>query len=202
MKKFETLTSWAAPYLQANVDTDQIFPAAHLKTVKREGLGRFAFEVNRYDKSGQPDSGFIFNQQPFDKAEIMIAGPNFGCGSSREHAVWALADMGIRAIISEQFADIFASNAPKNGMLLITLSRDEIAELMQHTKTRQVRIDLPNQTLEIEGDPFRISFEIDPFDKKCLLEGLDQVALTLEQNAEISAYEARWKKKTPWLFHD
>jgi len=150
----------------------------------------------------QLDSGFIFNQQPFDKAEIMIAGPNFGCGSSREHAVWALADMGIRAIISEQFADIFASNAPKNGMLLITLSRDEIAELMQHTKTRQMRIDLPSQTLEIEGDPLRISFEIDSFDKKCLLEGLDQVALTLEQNTEISAYEARWKKKTPWLFHD
>ena len=202
MKKFETLTSWAATLPQPNIDTDQIIPASHLKTVKREGLGRFAFEASRYDKKGEPNPDFIFNQPKFVKAEILISGPNFGCGSSREHAVWALADMGIRAIISEQFADIFASNAPKNGMLLITLSRDEIAELMQNTKTKQVRIDLPSQTLEIEGDPLRISFEIDPFDKKCLLEGLDQVALTVEQNAEISAYEARWKKKTPWLFYD
>jgi len=202
MKKFETLTSWAATLPQPNIDTDQIIPASHLKTVKREGLGRFAFEAARYDKKGEPNPDFIFNQPKFAKAEILISGPNFGCGSSREHAVWALADMGIRAIISEQFADIFATNAPKNGMLLITLSKDGIEELMRHAKTRQVRIDLPNQTVEIEGTPKKIPFEIDPFDKKCLLEGLDQIALTLEQNAEISAYEARWKKKTPWLFHD
>lgn len=202
MKKFESLTSWAATLPQPNIDTDQIIPASHLKTVKREGLGRFAFEASRYDKKGEPNPDFIFNQPKFAKAEILISGPNFGCGSSREHAVWALADIGIRVIISEQFADIFATNAPKNGMLLITLSRDEIEELMRHAKTRQVRIDLPNQTVEIEGGRLRISFEIDPFDKKCLLEGLDQIALTLEQNAEISAYEARRKKKTPWLFHD
>jgi len=202
MKKFETLTSWAATLPQPNIDTDQIIPASHLKTVKREGLGRFAFEASRYDKKGEPNPDFIFNQPKFVKAEILIAGSNFGCGSSREHAVWALADMGIRAIISEQFADIFATNAPKNGMLLITLSKDGIEELMRHAKTRQVKINLPNQTVEIEGTPKKILFEIDPFDKKCLLEGLDQIALTLEQNAEISAYEARWKKKTPWLFHD
>ena len=202
MRKFETLTSWAATLPQPNIDTDQIIPARHLKTVKRDGLGRFAFEAARYDKKGESNPDFIFNQSPFDKAEILIAGTNFGCGSSREHAVWALADLGIRAIISEQFADIFASNAPKNGMLLLTLGRDEIAELMQHAKSKRVRINLPSQIVEIEDMQVKIPFEIDPFDKKCLLKGLDQIALTLRQNAEISTYEARWEKKTPWLFHD
>jgi len=202
MKKFEILTSWAATLPQANIDTDQIIPAGHLKTVKREGLGRFAFEATRYDKKGQPNPDFIFNQPPFDKAKILIAGTNFGCGSSREHAVWALADMGIRAIISEQFADIFASNAHKNGMLLITFGKAEIAKLMKYAKTKQIAIDLSDQLVEIEGTQVKIPFEIDPFDKKCLLEGLDQISLTLFQENEISTYEARWKKKTPWLFHE
>jgi 3-isopropylmalate/(R)-2-methylmalate dehydratase small subunit len=202
MKKFETLTSWAATLPQPNIDTDQIFPGKYLKTVKRKGLGRVAFEATRYDIEGEPNRDFIFNQPPFDKAEILIAGANFGCGSSREHAVWALADLGIRAIISEQFADIFASNAPKNGMLLITLGRDKIAELVEHAKTKRVTIDLLNQVVKIEGTPEKIPFEIDPFDKKCLLEGLDQITLTLLQKTEISTYEARWKKKTPWLYHD
>ena len=202
MNKFKTLTSWAATLPDANIDTDQIFPGKYLKTVKRSGLGRVAFEAARYDENGGPNPDFIFNQPPFDKAQILIAGPNFGCGSSREHAVWVLVDLGIRAIISEQFADIFASNATKNGMLLITLGKPEIAKLMQHAKSQQVTINLRDQMVELDGTQEKIPFEIDPFDKKCLLEGLDQITLTLMQENEISTYEARWKNKTPWLFHD
>ena len=202
MKKFDTLKSWAATLPQPNIDTDQIYPGKYLKTVKRHGLGRFAFEATRLDKTGKPNPDFILNQAPFDEARILIVGPNFGCGSSREHAVWALEDLGIRAIISEQFADIFASNAPKNGMLLVTLSKDEIASLIDYAISKQITIDLPGQVIEIEDMAIKISFEIDPFEKKCLLEGLDQIALTLLQEAEISNYEMRWQKKTPWLYHD
>lgn len=202
MKKFDTLTSWAAVLPQANIDTDQIFPGKHLKTVKRDGLGRVAFEASRYNQKGDPNPDFILNQPPFDKARILIAGPNFGCGSSREHAVWTLVDLGIRAIISEQFADIFASNAHKNGMLLITLGKEEVSKLMEHAKSQRLTIDLSRQVVAMEGTPEEIRFEIDPFEKKCLVEGLDQVTLTLLQETKISTYEARWQKKTPWLYHD
>lgn len=202
MEKFKTLTSWAATLPGANIDTDQIFPGKYLKTVKRKGLGRVAFEALRYDEKGDPNPDFILNQPPFDKAEILVTGPNFGCGSSREHAVWTLFDMGIRAIISEQFADIFASNAPKNGLLLITLSKEEISKLMQYVKSQRLTIDLSRQVVALEGGAEEFPFEIDPFEKKCLAEGLDQISHTLLQETEISIYEARWKKKTPWLYHD
>lgn len=202
MKKFQTLSSWAATLPQANIDTDQIFPGKYLKTVKREGLGGVAFEASRFDEKGNPNPDFIFNQPPFDKAEILITGANFGCGSSREHAVWALYDMGIRVIISEQFADIFSSNAHKNGMLLVTLDKDEIAKLMEHAQSQPLTIDLPRQVVELESGSDKFPFEIDPFDKKCLMEGLDQISHTLLQENEISDYETQWKQKNPWLYHD
>lgn len=202
MMKFKTLTSWAAVMAKKNVDTDLIFPARHLKTVKRTGLGKHAFEAIRYDEKGNPEKGFILHQPPFHEAEILIAGANFGCGSSREHAVWALADLGIRAIISEQFAEIFASNAHKNHLLLITLEGKDVAELMERAAASRLTIRLQAQLVEVEGGNLKFPFEIGMFEKKCLLEGLDQIVLTLEHESEIAAHEERWKKKTPWLFND
>lgn len=191
MEAFTTLTGVAVPFGAANVDTDVIIPARFLKTVTRTGLGKGAFAALRED----PDN--IFDQPRHKGAPILIAGDNFGCGSSREHAPWALADMGFRAVIAPSFADIFASNAFKNGMLLVALPQAQVDRLMEVAAEHEITVDLENQVVTT---PFqdRFSFEIDPFRKHCLMNGLDEIGLTTQMDAEIAAYEARLKQERPW----
>jgi 3-isopropylmalate/(R)-2-methylmalate dehydratase small subunit len=184
----------AIPFGASNVDTDVIIPAHWLKTVTREGLGRGAFETVR------AVSGNVFDDPQFAGAPILIAGDNFGCGSSREHAAWALRDMGIRAVIAPSFSDIFSGNAFKNGILTVVLPQDRVDRLLEVARTDPVTIDLEAQTVTT---PFqdRFAFDIDPFRKACLLEGLDEVGLTLARDAAISTYEARQARDMPWLAH-
>lgn len=191
MQAFTTLTGVAVPFGQANVDTDVIIPARFLKTVTRTGLGKGAFAALRED----PDN--IFDQPRNLGAPILIAGDNFGCGSSREHAPWALADMGFRVVIAPSFADIFASNAFKNGMLLVALPKAEVDRLLGIASEHEITVDLENQVVTT---PFqdRFAFEIDPFRKTCLLSGLDEIGLTTQMEADIAAYEARLKQERPW----
>jgi len=182
----------AVPFGRKNVDTDLIIPARWLKTVTREGLGRGAFEALRED----PDN--IFDKPEFKGAPIIIAGDNFGCGSSREHAAWALLDMGVKAVIAPSFSDIFAGNAFKNGIVAVALPQEQIDRLMEVAETDPVTIDLEHQTVTT---PFqdRFTFEIDPFRKKCLIEGLDEVGITLTHEDALLAYESRMKAHKPWL---
>ena len=182
----------AVPFGRKNVDTDLIIPARWLKTVTREGLGRGAFEALRED----PDN--VFDQAEFKGAPIIIAGDNFGCGSSREHAAWALLDMGVKAVIAPSFSDIFAGNAFKNGIVAVALPQEQIDRLMEVAETDPISIDLEHQTVTT---PFqdRFSFEIDPFRKKCLIEGLDEVGITLTHEDALLAYESRMKAHKPWL---
>ena len=182
----------AIPFGRKNVDTDLIIPARWLKTVTRVGLGRGAFEALR----GEPDN--VFDQPEFKGAPILIAGDNFGCGSSREHAAWALLDMGVKAVIAPSFSDIFAGNAFKNGIVAVALPQDQIDRLMEVAETHPVTIDLEHQTVTT---PFqdRFSFEIDPFRKMCLIEGLDEVGITLTHEDALVAYETRMKARKPWL---
>jgi 3-isopropylmalate/(R)-2-methylmalate dehydratase small subunit len=182
----------AYPFGRNNVDTDLIIPAKWLKTVTREGLGRGAFEAVRTE----PDS--VFADPQFAGAPILIAGDNFGCGSSREHAAWALLDMGVKAVIAPSFSDIFAGNAFKNGILTVALPQEAIDRLMDVAQTDPISIDLEHQVVTT---PFqdRFTFEIDPFRKHCLVEGLDEVALTLTRGAQIEAYEARQREEQPWV---
>jgi 3-isopropylmalate/(R)-2-methylmalate dehydratase small subunit len=182
----------AVPFGRSNVDTDLIIPAKWLKTVTREGLGRGAFETVRAD----PDN--VFDRPQFKGAPIVIAGDNFGCGSSREHAAWALLDMGVKAVIAPSFSDIFAGNAFKNGILTVVLSQGEVDRLMEVAETDPIAIDLEHQTVTT---PFqdRFTFEIDPFRKTCLIEGLDEVAITLTHEDKLVGYEARMKAAKPWL---
>ena len=184
----------AIPFGASNVDTDVIIPAHWLKTVTREGLGRGAFEAVR------AVPGNVFDDPQFAGAPILIAGDNFGCGSSREHAAWALRDMGIRAVIAPSFSDIFSGNGFKNGILTVVLPQDRVDRLLEVARTDPVTIDLEAQTVTT---PFqdRFAFDIDPFRKSCLLEGLDEVGLTLARDAAISAYEARQARDMPWLAH-
>jgi 3-isopropylmalate/(R)-2-methylmalate dehydratase small subunit len=184
----------AIPFGASNVDTDVIIPAHWLKTVTREGLGRGAFETVR------AVPGNVFDDPQFAGAPILIAGDNFGCGSSREHAAWALRDMGIRAVIAPSFSDIFSGNAFKNGILTVVLPQDRVDRLLEVARTDPVTIDLEAQTVTT---PFqdRFAFDIDPFRKACLLEGLDEVGLTLARDAAISTYEARQARDMPWLAH-
>ena len=191
MQAFTNLTGIAVPFGQANVDTDVIIPARFLKTVTRTGLGKGAFAALRED----PDN--IFDQPRHVGAPILIAGDNFGCGSSREHAPWALADMGFRAVIAPSFADIFAGNAFKNGMLLVALPQAEVDRLLEIAPEHEITIDLENQVVTT---PFqdRFAFEIDPFRKSCLLNGLDEIGLTTQMEAQVAAYEARLKQERPW----
>lgn len=191
MQAFTNLTGVALPFGQANVDTDVIIPARFLKTVTRTGLGKGAFAALREDPAN------IFDQPRHVGAPILIAGDNFGCGSSREHAPWALADMGFRVVIAPSFADIFAGNAFKNGMLLVALPQAQIDRLLEIAPEHEITVDLENQVVTT---PFqdRFAFEIDPFRKSCLLNGLDEIGLTTEMEAEISAYEARLTRKRPW----
>jgi 3-isopropylmalate/(R)-2-methylmalate dehydratase small subunit len=182
----------AIPFGANNVDTDVIIPAHWLKTVTREGLGRGAFETIR------AEPGNVFDDPEFTGAPILIAGDNFGCGSSREHAAWALRDMGIRAVVAPSFSDIFAGNAFKNGILAVVLPQDQVDRLLDVARTDPVTIDLENQVVTT---PFqdRFAFEIDPFRKQCLLEGLDEVGLTLARDASINNFEHRQARDMPWL---
>jgi 3-isopropylmalate/(R)-2-methylmalate dehydratase small subunit len=191
MQPFTTLTGVAVPFGQKNVDTDVIIPARFLKTVSRAGLGEGAFSALRED----PDN--IFDQPRHKRAPILIAGDNFGCGSSREHAPWALADMGFRVVIAPSFADIFAGNAFKNGMLLVALPQAQVDRLLEIAPDHEITVDLENQVVTT---PFqdRFAFEIDPFRKHCLLNGLDEIGLTTQMEPDIAAYEARLKQERPW----
>ncbi len=191
MQAFDTLTGIAVPFGAANVDTDAIIPARFLKTVTRTGLGRGAFAALREN----PDN--LFDSPRNAGAPILIAGDNFGCGSSREHAPWALADLGFRTVIAPSFADIFAGNAFKNGLLLVVLPQAQIDRLMAIAGEHEITVDLENQVVTT---PFqdRFAFEIDPFRKACLLGGLDEIGLTTQMEGEIAAYEARLQRERPW----
>jgi 3-isopropylmalate/(R)-2-methylmalate dehydratase small subunit len=192
MKPINHVAGRAIPFGRKNVDTDVIIPAHWLKTVTREGLGRGAFEAVRKD----PDN--VFDDPEYAQAPVLIAGDNFGCGSSREHAAWALLDMGVTCVIAPSFSDIFSGNAFKNGILTVALPQDAIDRLMEVARTHPIDIDLETQTVTT---PFqdRYPFDIDPFRKHCLLEGLDEVGLTMAQGATIGAYESRARSELPFL---
>ena len=198
MKKFISLKSIPAYLPIVNVDTDMIIPKQFLKTIKRTGLGKNLFYEMRYDEKGEPIKDFIFNKKPFNKSKILLAGKNFGCGSSREHAPWALLDFGIKCVISPSFADIFYSNCFKNGILPLVLSEENIQELAEYSK-REENIEIKIQTQEILFGNKNFKFDLDPFKKKCLMEGLDDIALSLEKSASINEYETKIKKSKPWL---
>ncbi len=201
MQKFTTLTGVAAPFPMVNVDTDMIIPKQFLKTIKRTGLGKALFYDLRYDEQGNERPDFVLNRKAYRQAQILVAGDNFGCGSSREHAPWALLDFGIRCVISTSFADIFYNNCFKNGMLPIVVSSEELKKLMDDAErgaNATLTIDLERQ--EIRGpDGGMIRFEIDGFYRHCLLNGLDDIALTLEKGREIAAFEKRLAQERPWL---
>ncbi len=201
MEKFTTVTGIAAPLPLINVDTDMIIPKQFLKTIKRSGLGRHLFEEMRYDENGEENPDFVLNRPPYRDAEILIAGENFGCGSSREHAPWAIKDFGIRCIIAPSYADIFFNNCFKNGILPIVLPKEQVDELMKDAgkgANARMTIDLEAQTVtSSDGEVF--AFEIDPFRKRCLLEGLDEIGLTLEKAAAIDSFEADLAQSRPWI---
>jgi 3-isopropylmalate/(R)-2-methylmalate dehydratase small subunit len=200
MQKFNTLTGIAAYLPMINVDTDMIIPKQYLKTIKRTGLGSGLFAELRYDEAGKPHADFVLHKPPYDKAKILIAGENFGCGSSREHAPWALLDFGISCIIAPSFADIFYNNCFKNGILPIVLPQAEIDKLIDDASrgaNAVLHIDLPNQ--EIRGpDGGKIQFDVDHFRKRCLMEGLDDIGLTLEKADAINEFEGRSRVERPW----
>ena len=201
MKKFTTLKSIPVYLPIANIDTDTIIPAQFLKTIKRTGLGKNLFFAMRYDESGNLINDFILNKSPFNQSKILIVGKNFGCGSSREHAPWALLDFGITCVISSSYADIFYNNCFKNGILPITISDEEIKEISEYANRKEdIAINLPDQKI-IFGNK-EIKFEIDEFKKKCLLEGVDDIALSLEKSDKIVAYENKLKSSKPWIFND
>ena len=200
MKKFDTLTAVAAPLPLINVDTDMIIPARFLKTIKRTGLGKSLFYTLRYDEDGGEREDFVLNKPAYKDAEILVTGNNFGCGSSREHAPWALDDFGIRCVIAPDFADIFYSNSFKNGILLIKLPQEDVDKLMESSErgaNATLTVDLENQ--EIKGpDGGVIPFDVDPFKKYCLLNGLDDIGLSLEKEAQIDAFEENQRASQPW----
>jgi 3-isopropylmalate/(R)-2-methylmalate dehydratase small subunit len=200
MEKFTTLTSLAAPLDRTNVDTDQIIPKQFLKRIERTGYGEFLFFDWRQTPDGKPVPDFVLNDPRYQAAQILIAGKNFGCGSSREHAAWALSDYGFRVVIAPTFADIFFSNAGKNGIVLVRLSEDQVEELLKNASTipgYQLSVSLEDQTVT-DGKGFKATFEIDPFRKFCLLEGLDDIGLTLRHVTALDAYEAQ-HDQAGWL---
>ncbi|HEX4031817.1 MAG TPA: 3-isopropylmalate dehydratase small subunit [Terracidiphilus sp.] len=193
MEPFKTLTSLAAPLDRTNVDTDQIIPKQFLKRIERTGYGEFLFFDWRRTASGDPDPSFVLNDPRYNGAQILIAGKNFGCGSSREHAAWALNDFGFRAVIAPTFADIFFSNAGKNGIVLARLSEEQVEELLRNARTipgYRLTVSLEDQTVT-DSRGFKASFEMDAFRKYCLLEGLDDIGLTLRHTAALDSYEAQ-----------
>ena len=198
MKKFNILKGIPANLPMINVDTDMIIPKQFLKTIKRTGLGKGLFFEMRYDENDKKIEKFVLNREPYNNSPILIVGKNFGCGSSREHAPWALLDFGIKCVISSSFADIFYNNCFKNGMLPIILDESKIGELIQYSERKEsIEINLAEQEI-IFGNK-RIKFDIDPFKKKCLLNGLDDIALSLEKLEKISSYENEIKKNKPWI---
>ena len=198
MEKFNILKGVPANLPMINVDTDMIIPKQFLKTIKRSGLGKGLFFEMRYDESGNKIQEFVLNKEPYNNSSILLVGKNFGCGSSREHAPWALLDFGIKCVISSSFADIFYNNCFKNGMLPIVLDEKKIEELIQYSKRKEsIEINLTEQEI-IFGNK-RIKFEIDPFKKQCLLDGLDDIALSLEQLEKISSFENKLEKNKPWI---
>ena len=201
MDKFTTLTGIAATLDIRNIDTDMIIPKNHLKTIKRTGLGKVLFEEMRYTEEGVERPDFVLNKEPYRKAEILIAGDNFGCGSSREHAPWALLDFGIRCVISTSFADIFYNNCFKNGILPIKLPQDDVDKLMDDaSRGANATITIDLETQEIKGpDGGTIKFDIDPHLRHMLLNGLDDIALTLQKTDKISAYEEKRATAEPWI---
>jgi 3-isopropylmalate/(R)-2-methylmalate dehydratase small subunit len=199
MEKFTTLKGVAAPLPLTNVDTDMIIPKQFLKTIHRSGLGKALFFEHRYHDDGSEKPDFVLNKPPYRAAAILIARDNFGCGSSREHAPWALEDFGIRCIIAPSFADIFYNNCFLNGMLPIKLAAEEVESLLAEADGAQFTIDLPNQKI-VRPDGRSIGFEIDPFFKTCLIEGLDEIGLTLQKSPFIRDYEARQRASQPWLW--
>ena len=204
MDAFTVLTGLVAPLDRVNVDTDQIIPKQYLKTIKRTGLREGLFTDWRYGSDGSPNPDFFLNQPRYQGATILLARDNFGCGSSREHAPWALLDYGFRCMIAPSFADIFFNNCFKNGMLPVVLQPAEVAQLFKEVAAQpgyQLTVDLAAQTVTTPaGASFR--FNIDPFGKECLLKGLDEIGLTLQHEADITAYEQRRKLEAPWLFPD
>ena len=201
MKKFNSIKSIPAYLPIVNIDTDMIIPKQFLKTIKRTGLGKNLFFEMRYDQSGKEINDFILNNSPYDNSKILIAGKNFGCGSSREHAPWALLDFGITCVISSSYADIFYNNCFKNGILPITISEDQIKEISEYSKRKEeISVNLPEQTINFGNK--EIKFEIDQFKKKCLIEGLDDIALSLEKSEKIVSYENKIKEVKPWIFND
>jgi 3-isopropylmalate/(R)-2-methylmalate dehydratase small subunit len=202
MDKFTTLSAIAAPLRMINVDTDIIIPKQFLKTVKRTGLGVNAFNDIRYNEDGSEKEDFVLNKSAYRGAGILITGENFGCGSSREHAPWAILDMGIRCLIAPSFADIFYNNSFKNGILPIQLPQEQVDQLMDEAEANPdapLEIDLENQTIK-RGNKLSFDFEIDPFRKHCLLNGLDDIGLTLEKKAHIAEFETSDKQKRSWLY--
>ena len=199
MEKFITLKGIAAPLPMINVDTDMIIPKQFLKTIKRSGLGKNLFHELRFDMQGNIKNDFVLNWDPYKKATILIAGDNFGCGSSREHAPWSLLDFGFKCIIAPSFADIFYNNCFKNGILPIRLDQEKVNILMAEAKNKnQLTINLDEQKI-ILADENVIDFDIDPFRKKCLIEGLDDIGLTLQKKDKISKYEESIKSSQPWI---
>jgi 3-isopropylmalate/(R)-2-methylmalate dehydratase small subunit len=201
MQKFNSLKSIPAYLPIVNIDTDMIIPKQFLKTIKRTGLGKNLFFEMRYDDKGNEIKDFTLNQEPYNQSKILIAGKNFGCGSSREHAPWALLDFGITCVISSSYADIFYSNCFKNGILPIILEEEKIKELSEYSKRKEeISIDLTDEKI-IFGNS-EIKFDIDPFKKKCLLEGLDDIALSLAKEDKINNFEKNLKNNKPWIFND
>ena len=201
MEKFEKLTGIAAPLPQINVDTDMIIPKQFLKTIKRSGLGVNLFDEMRYDDDGNEIPDFVLNKPQYREAQILVAGENFGCGSSREHAPWAIADFGIRCIIAPSYADIFYNNCFKNGILPIALPQEQVDVLMKDAEkgaNARVTVDLEAQTVTTsDGESY--AFEVDAFKKHCLLEGLDDIGLTMARADAISAFEAKASTERPWV---
>tara|TARA_B100000212_G_scaffold335265_1_gene306995 strand:+ start:141 stop:746 length:606 start_codon:yes stop_codon:yes gene_type:complete len=201
MQKFSTLKSIPAYLPIVNIDTDMIIPKQFLKTIKRTGLGKSLFFEMRYDDKGKEIGDFVLNNSPFKNSKILITGKNFGCGSSREHAPWALLDFGITCVISSSFADIFYNNCFKNGILPIILDDEKIKELSEYAKRKEeIFVDL-NKEKVVYGNN-EVEFKIDPFKKKCLLEGLDDIALSLNKSDKIENFEKDLKNKKPWVFND
>ena len=198
MEKFNNLTSIPVNLPMINVDTDMIIPKQFLKTIKRSGLGKSLFFEMRYDDEGKKIDSFILNREPYNKSSILLAGKNFGCGSSREHAPWSLLDFGIKCVISSSFADIFYNNCFKNGMLPIILDQKSVNELIQYSERKEaIEINLEKQEIKFGNN--KIEFDIDLFKKKCLLEGLDDITLSLEKSKKIFFYEENIRKNKPWI---
>ena len=198
MEKFNILKGIPANLRMINVDTDIIIPKQFLKTIKRNGLGKNLFFEMRYDDQGKKIDSFVLNKKPYDKSTILLTRKNFGCGSSREHAPWALLDFGIKCVISSSFADIFYNNCFKNGMLPIILDQKNVNELIQYAERKEaIEINLSEQQIKFGNN--KINFDIDSFQKRCLLEGLDDIDISLEKSNKISSYEENIMKKTPWL---